>query len=150
MLTASFLFSGYSDCFRGYGCADEEGRTEHLLYAYYGSETTLHDIIDQLVEDSWNGYAGETMSEDITQDDVRAALLGILNDRGRADYESGALAECSVNLDFDGECPDCGDDITGSECDNCGHCHNLGESPIFIVVLDCEDDEDGRVVGGGW
>jgi len=137
-VSASFLYSGYADYFKGYSCADEDGNTEHLLYATYCKDTTLHDIIDELVEDSWNGPASETIPEGVTQDDVRRALLDtMLNSRGRDAYEKNELAECSEALEYDWKCPDCGEDVISPDCDNCGHCHDLGESPVFIVVLDC-------------
>ncbi len=115
MLKASFLFSGYSDYFGGHGCDDD---SEHLLHAYYGRDTSLRDIIDYLVEDSWNGPASETLPEDVTDDDVRVALLAMLSDQGRMAYDSGALAECSVDW-MEGA-----DDEEDSE------------SPVFIVLLE--------------
>jgi hypothetical protein len=158
-LNAHFLYAGFSDYFRGYGCDDNNEHSEHLLYAFYGKKTTLADIVDELVEDAWNGPAGETLPDDCDTDAVRRAIVeGMLNDRGRADYVSGAIAECSVDYadanDDSGpkECPGCGveDDGYSDECDKCGHelldddpdaededdfddCH---ESPIFVVVLD--------------
>ncbi len=140
MLIASFLYSGYSDYFSGYGCI--EGR-EHLLYAYYGRHTTLHDIIDELVEDSYTGPASEELS-DISDDDVRKALLGMLNDEGRAAYESGALAECAADMDRLTECPECEAELDDVEYDCCPECDKWfhdDESPVFIIVLDYEKPE---------
>ncbi len=151
MLTASYLYAGYSDYFQGFGEKDCEEYSEHLLYAYYGRNTTLRDIIYQLVEDSYVGPASETLPNGVTSDDVRAALLGtMLNDDGRADYLSNAIAECSaawMDSNDTEECPDCGDplpDDESGECDNCGHVFNYDEdceSPIFIVVLRYEKSE---------
>jgi hypothetical protein len=146
MLSASYLYAGYSDYFGGHGETDCEEYSEHLLYAFYGRDTSLHDIIDQLVEDSYNGPAGETLPEDVTQDDVRAALLDMLTDEGRADFLCGAVAECSAawtaanpledcpcgNYTPDGEgdeeCPECGNVFDNDNYDDF-------ESPIFVVVL---------------
>jgi hypothetical protein len=121
MLSASFLYAGYSDYFSGHGCANDAEHSEYLLYAFYGKDTTLHDIIDQLVEDSWSGPASDELPEEVTTNDVRSALLDMLSSVGLADYASGALAECAHNL-----ASDCDDDE-----DDC-------ESPIFIVKLDYE------------
>jgi len=146
MLSASFVYSGYSDYWGGYGETDCEEYSEHLLYASYGRDTSLRDIVDQLVEDSWTGPASETLPEDVTEDDVRRALLdGMLNDQGRADYNNGAIAECSATWGdcnaFD-ECPECGVSGCGGddECANCGYVfedEDYGdyESPIFVAVL---------------
>ena len=127
MLSASFVYADYSDYFSGYSETDCEEYSEHLLYAYYGRNTSLRDIVDQLVEDSWNGPASESLPEDVTEDDVRRALLDtMLNSRGRADYESGAIAECSAEWMADTDDDDCMDDY---------------ESPIFVVVLKYEKPE---------
>jgi len=127
MLSASYLYAGYSDYFGGHGETDNDEYSEHLLYAFYGKDTSLRDIIDELVEDSWNGPAGESLPEDVTQDDVRKALLeSMLNSRGRADYESGAIAECSAAWMADTDDDDDEDDY---------------ESPIFVVVLRYEKPE---------
>lgn len=121
-VSAQYLYAGYADYFGGHGCADDAGHSEHLLYAYYGGETTLRDIIDQLVEDSYNGSASDTLPDDLSDDAVRTDLLDMLSDEGRADYESGALAECSAefaaNTDLDGD-------------------EDYDDSPVYIVLLDC-------------
>jgi hypothetical protein len=140
MLKAQYLYAGYSDYFGGYGCDDDEYHSEHLLYAFYGRGTTLRDIIDQLVEDSWNGPAGETLPEDTSQDDVRTALLCMLNCAGRSDYDSGALAACAAGIEAPYDCPDCGTELVGDvgqeECPDCGEYNDDEESPIFVVVLE--------------
>jgi len=140
MLTAHYLYAGYSDYFSGHGCADDDEHSEHLLYACYGHHTTLRDLVDQLVEDSWSSCAAETLPEEVTDRDVRAALLDMLSDEGRADYESGALAECAANMDRLTECPDCDAELDGDEdydcCPKCGEWFDQDESPVFIVLLD--------------
>jgi hypothetical protein len=134
MLTASFLYAGYSDYFSGHGCADDAEHSEHLLYAFYGKDTTLHDIINQLVEDSWSGPASETLPEEVTTNDVRSALLDMLSSVGLADYVSCALAECAADLVSACDDDDDDDDNEDDE-DDC-------ESPIFIVKLDYEKPEE--------
>ncbi len=146
MLTASFLYSGYSDYFQGHSCTDNDERSEHLLYAYYGRGTTLRDIVDQLVDDSYGDLEGE-----VTDSDVRAAIMaGVLNDEGRTDYESGALAECSKDFADANrllECPECGHQLHIADDDECAVCgyefndddyEDYDESPVFIVLLDYE------------
>lgn len=93
-LTATYIYSGMADYWGGDG--DRWDDNKGCLFAYYGKDTTLHDLIDQLVDDFNSGGDCETMPEDITDGDVRGALLEMLNDRGRADYAAGALAECAV------------------------------------------------------
>lgn len=140
MLTAQYLYSGYSDYFNGFGCADDEERIESLVYASYGRHTTLRDIIDQLVDDSWTGPSCDELPEEVTDNDVREAILtGMLNDTGREDYESGALAECASNMDRLTECPDCKAELDGDfDYDCCPECNvwfDQDESPVFIVLL---------------
>jgi hypothetical protein len=124
-LNAHFCYAGFSDYWGGYGCDDNAEHSEHLVYAFYGKNTTLADIVDELVEDAWNGPAGLTLPDDCDTDAVRRAIVeDMLNDLGRADYASGALAECSVAY------ADANDEEDEDDCDDC--C----ESPIFVVVLE--------------
>jgi hypothetical protein len=144
MLIASYLYAGFSDYFSGHGCADDDEHVESLLYAYYGCGTKLRDIIDQLVEDSWNGSASEELPEEVTDHDVRKALLGMLSDSGRADYASGAIAECAADMERLTNCPDCNTELGVDDyvdCPECGHCLNDYESPVFIVLLTYEKPE---------
>lgn len=116
-VTASYLYSGMSDYFDGHGCDDNQA----LLYAYYGRDTTLHNIVDEWVHDSWLGAAGEVIPVEVTSDDVRAALLDMLSDVGRADYENGTLSEQAEEY-----------------CEEWSCC---SESPITIVLIEWEIDK---------
>jgi len=139
MLTASFLYAGFSDYYQGHGCADNDEHSEYLLYAHYGCGTKLRGIIDDLVDDSWSGSAGEELPEEVTVHDVRAALLDMLSDSGRADYESGAIAECAADMERLINCPKCDTELGEDDyvdCPECGHYLDDYESPVFIVVLD--------------
>ena len=141
MLTASYVYSGLPDYFGGYGCKD----SEHLLYAFYGPNTSLADIIDGLVEDSWTGPASESLPEEVTDSDVRDALLEtMLNDKGRADYSNGALAECSEACEVETKCDGCGAKVGREDwpdCPECGMCVDILEPPIFVVVLEYKKGE---------
>ena len=155
MLSASFVYSGYSDYCKGYIETNCKEYSEYLLFVYYDRDTSPASIIDQLVEDWWSSPASETLPEDITQDDVRAALLDMLSDAGRADYASGAIAECSYNWGDCNpleDCP-CGnytpDGEDEEECPECGHvfdndnCDDY-ESPIFVAILRYEKPEQSE------
>ena len=155
MLSASYEYAGYSDYWGGHGEEDCEEYSEHLLYASYGRDTSLRDIINELIDDSWTGCAAESLHEGITQDDVRAALLDMLSDAGRAAYASGAIAECSYNWGDCNpleDCP-CGnytpDGEDEEECPECGHvfdndnCDDY-ESPIFVAILRYEKPEQSE------
>lgn len=120
-VTAEYLYNGFGDYWHGY--ATEEGR-EALLFTYYGPETTLKEVIEGLVEDSWMGADSERIPEGITEDDVRTALLDMLTPEGRIDYDKDELFEFAKDL-YDS------DDPTD---DN----YQL-ESPIVIAVLSWED-----------
>jgi hypothetical protein len=142
-LTASYEYSGFSDYWGGHGEADNEEHKEFLLYAFYGRNTSLADIVDELVSDAWNGsasYALSELSEELSDDDIREAIMSdMLNERCRADVASGAVAECSEAWGADAECS-CGASLSdvadGDECPGCGEYDDHGESPIFVVVLD--------------
>jgi len=121
-LSASYLYAGHADGFGGHGCDENEDHTEVLLYAYYGRETTLRDIIDELVSDACNGCASETLPDDVTEDAVRTALLDMLSDAGLSAYEHGELAAEAADLAAEWDSDDEDD---------------YYESPVYIVLLDC-------------
>ncbi len=142
MLSASFLYAGYSDYFCGHGCEE----SEYLLYAYYGRRTTLRDIIDELVDDSQINCELVTIDNDDFDSDVREALLNMLTDAGRADYANEALSECAAVIDPLIECPECAVELDSNEdydcCPECGACLDNDESPVFIVLLTYEKPDD--------
>jgi hypothetical protein len=130
-LTATFIFSGYSDYWGGY---HDRGRGGGCAFASYGKNTTLKDIVDEWVEDSWsNDYDFEDCPESVTSDDIRDCILAMLTDAGRADYDSGAVSEFSADWmsinDIDPESEDDDDDL----------CNEL---PQCIVHIDWSDHPD--------
>jgi hypothetical protein len=150
-VTANYLFSGMGDYFGGYGCKDNEA----LLYAFYGHGTTLRDIIEEWVEDSWSGAACEDIPEEVAQDDLRAALLEMLTETGRADYNSNAVAECALGYAEDNDlcCIECGALVDEMHCEDCEYEDGLVvdyddvendnyESPITVVVIEWENEEE--------
>ena len=141
-LSARYEYAGFSDYWCGHACADDDDHKEFLLSTFYGRKTSLADIIDGLVEDSWTGPTGEDLPEDVTDSDVRAALMEMLNDKGRADCADGAIAECSADYGAESECNDCeasmADVADDDPCPVCDNWNDCGESPVFIVVLDYE------------
>jgi len=143
ILTAQYEYAGSSSYWSGRGCADDEDHKEFLLSTFYGRKTDLSDIIDGLVEDSWNGSAADELPEEVSDSDVRDVLLEeMLNDKGRDDYSNGIIAECSADYGADAECFGCGASLTdvddGDPCPVCDDWNDCCESPIFIVVLDYE------------
>ena len=148
-LTANYLYSGPSDYFGGYGCADDEGRKEFLLYAFYSRKTSLADIVDELVSDAWNGSTCNDLPDDVTDDEIRDAIMTTaLTTQGRIDVAEGTVAECSVAWGDGAECA-CGASLTdvddGDPCPVCDCWNDFGESPIFVVVLEYKypkDDDD--------
>ena len=126
-LSATYLFSGMSDYWGGDG--DRWDDNKGCLFAYYSTDTTLRDVIDGLVDDFCAGGDCDSMPEDITEDDVRAALVDMLTEQGRDDYESGALSEFATEFaDANGYEP-------GVPLDDDD---DFGESPVVIVLLEAE------------
>ena len=139
IVTASYLYSGLPDYFGGHGCT--QGR-EALLYARYGRDTTLKDLIDEAVDDFYNGPAGEEFHEEITDGDVRAALLEMLNARGRADYASGAVCEFAESYaDANGPltCADCDVVVGCQHAEGCEFYDSDGGDDNTVLEEDCED-----------
>ncbi len=138
MLTATFLFSGFSDYWQGHSGRGIDGGA---AFAFYGKDTTLRDLVDQWVEDFYVSGDFEYAPESITQDDIRACILESFSDVGRADYESNAVYEFSQDCEEDDEdcespiaimwiewekCPDC-DNLSGEDTNDglCTECHEL-------------------------
>jgi hypothetical protein len=150
-VTASFLYSGMSDYWGGNG--DRWDDNKGCLFAFYGYGTTVRDLIDQWADDFWNGGDCDTLPEGVTNEVVRAALLDMLTDQGRAEYDNNSLCEFAI------ECAACNgvsayitpdgpnDDDTirdRMEDDGCSEEkieEALGEyldSPIAIVMIECD------------
>ena len=165
-LTASFIFSGFSDYWGGHG---GRGEGSGCAFAFYGKETTIKDLVDQWVEETWtNDHDFADLPESVSQDDIRACILESFTDAGRADYESNAIWEGSADLEDYRECDECGGEIGtdhGTDCscweddedntivaDDCQDSMDYHESPICIMLIewqvcaDCAEmaDPDGH------
>lgn len=138
-ITVSHEFVGFGDYWGGNGRRWDNDAG--CAFAYYGRNTTLRDCVDQWVDD-WgmggdfehNGD-GRDPWEDVTDDDIRAAILDSLTEQGRADYDSGALAECAEEYARDGDppvCRDCGEALGSPHCEDC----------VVLAGLDDEDDHN--------
>jgi len=136
-LSASLIFSGYSDYWGG---ASNRGRGGGCAFAYYDSCTTLRDIVDQWVEDSWsNEYDFEDCPESVTSDDIRDCILESLTESGRADYDSGALCEWAAYCEDERVCDECGEPIGELHCEDCEY---RTESTEHVEADDCENYND--------
>lgn len=141
MLTVTHEYVGFSDFWGGNGKRwnDNAG----CLFAYYGSSTTLQGCVDQWIDDFMVGGDCEMFPDDITRDDILAAILDWFTQQGRDDYHSGALAECAVGI----ICPYCGGNCNdkhgcdGYEGDIDGLLEN-DDSPIWIILVECEVGEE--------
>lgn len=153
MLTATHLYSGMLDYWGGDG--DRWDDNKGCLFATYGHGTTLRNIVDEWVEDFNSGGDCDTMPESITDNDVRAALLAMLTDEGRAGYESGAVAECAIDYveaNDPAYCIECSALVGEEHKDGCEYwdyradhiveiedCEDeYGDSPVCIVLLACD------------
>lgn len=140
IITITYEYSGLSDYWGGNGRRWDNDAG--CLFAYYRSDTTLRDCIDQWIED-FNGSGDcDSFPDEITSDDIREAIIDSLTGQGRVDYESGAIAECAVEYakanNFN-ECQECGKSL--------GHRHefNCSKADIHCPVVvqdDCVEDED--------
>lgn len=149
-LTATHLYNGLPDYWSGDGRRwdDDAG----CLFAYYNGRTTLRELIDSAVDDfcmsgDFEAFCADNDPwENVTEDDVRAALLDCLTEAGRADYESGAVAECAAEYaavnGFD-RCRECNEPIGGlhdTDCDLCDYPYELDDSERIVEEGDCEPD----------
>ncbi|MHC4301007.1 MAG: hypothetical protein ACYS7Y_27345 [Planctomycetota bacterium] len=130
IITATFEFSGMVDYWGGDGRRWDDNAG--CLFTSYSTDTTLRDIVDGWVNDFCAGGDCDTLPEDVTESDVRAAILDMFTEQGRADYESGALAECAT------EFAECNDLEAGVPLDDQEDEDTWGEYPVCIVLIECE------------
>lgn len=147
-ITATFEYSGHADYWGGNGRRWD--RNAGCAFAFYGRDTTLRDIIDQWVQDTWTNDAD--LPDCISDDDIREAILNMLTDAGRNDYETGALYDGAQELIDYGdplECKECGEQLGCDHSDDCefsgsevveDDCDGLEESPIAVVLIEWEID----------
>ena len=140
-VTATFIFSGLPYYWGGDGRRNDNDA--RCLFALYGKDTTLRDIIDSAVEDFYNGGdfylhdSGPDPWADVDGEDVRAALLECLSAQGRADYDSGAISEFAADY---------------ADANNLDDLDDFGDYPVCIFLLEvavcdeyggtCEDAGD--------
>lgn len=134
-LSCNFEFSGFSDYWGGMG---GRGCGKGCAFAFYGRETTLRDIVDQWVEETWaNDHDFADLPESVSQEEIRDCIVSGLTAAGRADYDSGALCEWAANLEDNRECRSCGECIGDPHCDDCD-----AAAGAIVEECDCDDDDD--------
>jgi len=127
---ATFLYSGMPDYWKGDGSRwdDDNG----CLFAYYDHTTTLRQLIDNWVSDFANGGDCDTIDENITELDIKVALLEMLSPAGVQDYHGDELAGCAKDYrDANTE-----EDLANEDW----------ESPFAVVLIETEpvDQDDGE------
>lgn len=137
IINVTHEYSGLSDYWGGNGRRWDNDAG--CLFAFYGAGTTLQDCVDQWVEDFNAGGDCDSFPDDVTSEDIRAAILDSMTQQGRADYESGAIAECAAEYaaanDFS-KCQECGESV-GDE-HGTEHCGTEGK----VLAEDCYDEDD--------
>jgi len=155
-ITASYQYSGLPDYWYGAGGRGERGG---CAFAYYGRNTTLHDLVDQWVDDAWQNehdFAG--CPEEVSSDDIREAIVDSFTEAGRADYASHAICEFSLDIEDERVCRECEEpigDLHDEDCayvieqgmyevedDDCEDDNDMMESPIAIMWIDWSDHPD--------
>ena len=139
-LTVTHEYVGNGDYWSGNGRRwdDDAG----CLFAFYGAGTTLKDCVEEWVNDFNAGGDCDSLPDDITSDDVHAAILESLTEEGRADYESDAIANCAVDLaesmgiNCCAECCECIGDR------HAGDCGKRDVEAEYVIDEDCPDEED--------
>jgi hypothetical protein len=122
-INATFLYAGMADYWGGDGRRWDDNAG--CLFAYYGRDTTLRELVDDWVEDFIAGGDCDSFPEDVTSEDIRAAILEMLSEQGRQDYESGAISEFAQEFA----------DANPDEDEDDG-----GESPVAIILVELEND----------
>lgn len=87
-MQATFLYSGLIDYYQGHTHDDNQA----TLFATYGRNTTLHDLVEEWADD-WDSGEPDSFTGD--REDVVAAILESFTDEGREDYATRATCEFS-------------------------------------------------------
>jgi len=111
MLTISHEFQGHSDYWSGNGRRWDDNAG--CLFAHYGPETTLADLVDQWVDDFIVGGDCDTFPESVTSDELRQAIVNACND---------SLDDLIDHDDWE----DWNED---------------DESPVYIILAEYEEDD---------
>jgi hypothetical protein len=135
IVTAEFLYGGLPDYWGGN--SDRWDDDKGCVFAYYGKGTTVRDIIDGAMADFIEGGDCDSFPDEVTDNDVRAALLACLTDIGRADYASGAVSDYASYYTYANRldrCQDCGEKEGNPHDEDCMHHDNVEDE-------DCPEDE---------
>lgn len=131
-ITVSHEFAGWCDYWGGNG--RRWNRNAGCLFAYYDKDTTLRSCVDQWCEEFWQGGDCDSFPEEVTQEDIREAILASFTDQGRADYDSGALAECARKVR----------EIYADDLDE----DDIDEWPVWIILVEIEACPDCNAPSG--
>lgn len=149
-ITVSHEFAGWGDYWGGNGRRWDDNAG--CLFAFYNGSTTLRDCVDQWCEEFWCGGDCDSFPEEVDVEDIRAAILASFTDQGRADYESGALAEWAANIANtygDKDCEDCDETpvwiilVEVETCPDCGACS--GDKTYDELCDDCHTQHYGEI-----
>lgn len=144
--TATYIYSGNPDYWRGNG--DQWDDDKGCVFASYGSRTTLQQLVEDAVSDFNMGGDFDSFPEDVSDDDIREALLESFTDQGREDYYKGVVWDGAVEYmdlnDFD-KCKECGNYIGTEHSEKCEfaddgdveeeHTGELDHEPPVVIWL---------------
>ena len=121
---ARFLFSGMVDYWPGNGRRWDSDAG--CLFTSYGTGTTMRQLVDGWVDDYVSGGDCDSAGfEDVTEDDIRAAIVAILCAPADREYEESADSPCGLAKDYADANPSCDDD-------------DDGDSPVAIMLVELE------------
>ena len=130
-VSATFLYSGMPDYWHGDG--DRWDENKGCLFAYYGPTTTLREMVDEWVDDSRNGDLDDKAAwSDVSDDEIRAALIEMLSPQGRKEYDDETAGPCEFARAYA--------DANGIEGDDDGD--SDGESPFAVVLVTVDTSDD--------
>jgi hypothetical protein len=125
LVTAEFIYAGLPDYWGGDG--DRWDDDKGCLFSTYGKDSTVKDIVEDAVADFMGGGDCDSLSEEVTDGAIRAALLDCLSDEGRKDYHNDVVSELAVDY------------ADANELDRCRGCsESMGD----------EHDEDCEILAG--
>jgi hypothetical protein len=122
IVSASSLFHGNIHYWDGDG--DHWDDNKGCLFAHYGPETTLKELVDAWVEDSKCGDLDDKIAWDsVSSDEIRASLVEMLSSEGKEEY-SNPSGPCEFAKELDDE-----DEL----------------AVVAIVMVTIEDEETAEV-----
>ncbi len=135
-VSALFLYSGYGDYWSGDGERWEDNKG--CLFFNYNHTTTLPELIEGWMEDMLQGGDLDSMTFEIEDSQIKQALIDMLSDEGKAEYDLGDKAPIAgIAKDF----LSCNFELAEMNDEQLEEFYEEGDLPQAIVLIRVEEPQ---------